>query len=173
MGIKTLSKVILVVAGCLAASPLAAQQTYTEAQKKLILGQLINAFQVCGPPSAYQLLGQAVFQAVAMQTQNTGCYPYLQMLGRVQDVSRTASEEYPAGPVEEFEVQQQNGTSYWQMGISKFTGKVEWLTVNSQRVPVPAFPKAVADVDTGGTKKQPKHDEPAGCQLYPQMCVDM
>lgn len=162
-----LSKALLISFSLLVASPLAAQQ-HTSSQKKAILRQLINAFQVCGPPSVYQILGQAVFQAVAMQTQNTGCYPQLRILGPVQNISQTGSQEYPAGPVDEFEVQQQNGTSYWQMGISDTTGKVEWLTVNSQKVPLQPFPKP-DPVEPGKPKKQ---DDPVGCQIYPQMCVD-
>lgn len=134
-----------------------------------VLRILIPTFQNCGPTQNYTLLGQMVFQAVAMQTNGAGCYPQLQVLGPLQDLEELSSVELPAGPVKTYRATHANGTIYWQIGISRFTQKVEWLTVNAVR---PQDPPVVKndEIKVPDAGKKGSGDTKGGCVTFPEMC---
>jgi hypothetical protein len=104
-----------------------AQDSVEETERQTLM-QLISAFQNCGPPQTYFLLGNFVYQTVYQQTGGTGCYPTLQLLGSLLAVRKISCIQFPAGPVTTFEATHQNGRVVWQIGISKVTDHVEWLS---------------------------------------------
>lgn len=98
------------------------------------LRTLIPALQHCGPPQAYQILGPQIFNLISAQTGGMGCFQQLQPLGGISDIEELSSVDLPAGPVKTMKVTHSNGMeTYWQIGISQFTNKVEFLNFNFVR----------------------------------------
>lgn len=135
-----------------------------------ILRQVIQALQTGGPQPAFQWFGQQLFMTVAQQTGGQGLYPPLQQLGPVTNLQMTGQQPTQAGPIMSFQVQHQNGASVWQMGISSFTNRIEYLNFNVvQRnqnptpVPPPTHPVP------GPTP--PPQQQGDGCAQYPSMCA--
>lgn len=109
-----------------------------------VLSTLIEAFQRCGPPQSYLLLGAAVYQTIWAQTGGLGCYQQIAAFGPVQSMTILNSVPYPAGPIYTIRTDHPAGPLFWQIGISQFTQKVEHLTVNFTQPPPPPQPPQAA-----------------------------
>ena len=70
-----------------------------QGQPEPLLGSLIAAFQNCGPPPAFQVLGPSIFQTIWMQTNGSGCYAAVQQLGQLRQIEVLQRGQLPAGPV--------------------------------------------------------------------------
>jgi hypothetical protein len=139
------------------------------------LGQLIQAFQNCGPPAVYQMLSPQLFMLIGQQTGGKGCYPEIQAAGPVQDMQIIDEKMYPNGPVYVIRVTHSTGSVDWFIGFNQTTGRVELLTF--QPATTSSQPKVAdgPDDDHGGgnpTKHSGKGPEgsQSGCELYPAMC---
>jgi hypothetical protein len=142
------------------------------------LAALIHAFQHCGPPQVYQMLGQQVFQAVEAQTQGRGCYPQLQQIGPVVGMQITGHQQFPVGPLFSVRVQHQSGVATdWFIGMNLYTNRVEYLTFQASQggAPPPDIVTGPRPGPDGGGSPRPSPPPPGasddGCALYPAMCV--
>jgi hypothetical protein len=144
------------------------------------LGVLISAFQNCGPVQAYQLLGPQVYQAVFMQTNGQGCYSSIRQAGPVTSMQIMSQQQFPAGPIYQIRVSHGATVVDWFIGISQFTGRVEYLTFQaaSTVTPPPDINKGPSPggggPSGGGGGNPPDRGGGSGgdgCALYPSMCV--
>lgn len=141
-----------------------------------ILSQLIQAFQMCGPPQVYQILSPQLFQIVAQQTQGTGCYQQISAAGPVQSMQVISQQQYPIGPIYVVRVNHPGTTADWIIGFNQFTSKVEHLTFQAaQGAPVNLPPIAPGPRRTTPQTPSPPTDKPPntsgdGCDLFPAMC---
>jgi hypothetical protein len=136
------------------------------------LSALIQAFQNCGPQHVYQLLGVQAFQVVYQQTGGSGCYVQVQQLGPVTNMQVTNVAQYPAGPISTFRVTHSTGwTSYWQIGISTYTNRVEYINVSPSdpSTPLPVPPDQKVDKNDPNADKKRK-EAAEGCIIYKAMC---
>lgn len=143
------------------------------------LSILLGAFQNCGPPQAFQILGVQLFQMISMQTGGSGCYPQLQQLGSPTNFQVTGQQQLPAGPVYAVRVQHQtNQATDWYIGISQHTGKVEYLNfqITPSSAPPPRVGTGPAPNPPSASGGSPPSTQPPtaassdGCRLYPAMC---
>lgn len=140
-----------------------------------LLATIISAFQNCGPPQAFQWLGAQLYQAVFQQTGGTGCYWPIRQAGPISSMRIMSQQQFPAGPIYQIRVQHQSGAVDWFIGISQFTGRIEYLNYQA------AQPGPPPDIDSGpkpdggpspGPDSNPGPNDPSdGCSLYPSMCV--
>ena len=136
-----------------------------------VLRELIATFQNCGPTQNYLLLGQAVYQTVYFQTRGTGCYPQLQMMGRLTHIKKLSSFQLPAGPVTTYETDHENGSGTWQIGISRLTQHVEWLAFQPTLRPIQPGKAAPPRPPPSPPPVNKVVNDPAqGCVMYPVMC---
>lgn len=149
--------VVLAVSWCV---PAGAQQFDRNTDPIPYLRQLISAFQVCGPPDVYQMLSPALFQVIAVQTGGMGCYPQIAAAGPIANMQRRDVQLLPAGPVFAVRVTHQNGAvADWFIGLSNWTGRVEYLTfvpaaANSASPTISAGPVR-SDGSSGGSIPPP------------------
>lgn len=170
----------VIVASALAIAPIQAQAQAFDPRPTLM--QLISAFQNCGPPQVYQMLGQQLFQLVSMQTGNTGCYAQIRAAGPVTGMQVLQQQEFPVGPVFLVRVTHQVGGQVdWFIGISRFTNRVEYLAhqpaqggtsiVNGPapdaQGPIPTQPNPAP---APNPNPNPGGAQPEGCDVYPTMC---
>ncbi len=155
-----------------------AQQFTNNTDPKPILGQLISAFQYCGPPQVYQYLGIQLYQTIAFQTNNTGCYANIAAAGPIASMQVINVNQLPAGPVFAVRVRHQSGiVADWYIGLSNYTGRVEYLTFVGASAGS-ALPDAnVGPVNAQGTDiseiAQPNVtpvNQSSDCKLYKTMC---
>src|SRR5690348_11489019 len=64
-----------------------------------VLGQLITAFQNCGPPAVYQMLSPQLFLTIAQQTGGQGCYQQIRAAGPIQNMQILDQRQFPIGPL--------------------------------------------------------------------------
>lgn len=141
-----------------------------------VLATIISAFQNCGPPQAFQWLSPQLYQSVYMQTGGSGCYWPIRQAGPVSSMQVMSQQQFPAGPVYQIRVQHPSTAVDWFIGISQFSGRIEYLNYQAAQGPPP-------DISTGPTPDggpspppdTPPTNEPSddtdGCTLYPSMCV--
>ncbi|WP_277667814.1 hypothetical protein [Novosphingobium lindaniclasticum] len=140
------------------------------------LGQMISAFQMCGPPQAYQMLSPALFKLVAMQTGGSGCYSAIASAGPITGMQVLQSQQFPVGPLYSVRVSHQSGSVIWLIGFNKFTNKIEYLNFQ----PDIGVNQASGDIRVGlpsgqgpstDDEREPNPNaEKSECQLYPAMC---
>lgn len=143
-----------------------------------ILGQLISALQFCGPPQVYQYLGFQLFQTIALQTNNMGCYADIAAAGPVTNMHVINVNQLPAGPVFAVRVNHQSGiVADWYIGLSNYTGRIEYLTFVAANAGSPLPDAHVGPVDAQGTDiseiKQPDvtpANQSSDCKVYKTMC---
>jgi len=141
------------------------------------LGQIISAFQNCGPPQAYQILSPTVFQAVAQQTGGTGCYAPIRAAGPVRSMQVVDQRQFPIGPLYVVRVTHPGGPVDWFIGFNQFSGQVEYLTFQPAQTQQPTITTGPAPGAGGPTPTPEPTPRPAppsgtdeGCTLYPAMC---
>ncbi|WCS23897.1 hypothetical protein LOK46_22510 [Methylobacterium sp. NMS14P] len=129
------------------------------------LGTLIQAFQNCGPSTAYQGLSPQVYQYIAMQTGGSGCYQAVQMLGQVNKLTVENQIMMPVGPLYSVRAEHASGTqSIWQIGFSRISGQVEYI--NFQPAQTSQGPKQ----PDPKTLPKPGRETLDGCVIYKVMC---
>ena len=145
-----------------------------------VLLVFITALQVCGPPQAYQLLSPSLFALLAAQTGNSGCSPLIQNLGPLQAIKELDSVDYPAGPVKVYCATHMFGAASWQIGVSRWTQRVEMLSVNP--IPLPCPDRTTGPPVTNGNNSQliknsqqttgvpPPPPPSKGCLMFPDLC---
>lgn len=152
------------------------QQFTASTDPRPVLRNLITAFQLCGPPQAYQVLSPQLFQLIAMQTGNSGCYQHIAAAGPVTSMAKKDVQQMPAGPVFAVRVTHQSGAVVdWFIGLSNWTGRVEYLNyVNaSAAAPAPTIDAGPVDDqgDSGGEIVQPPPpDDGPDCKIWGTMC---
>ena len=131
-----------------------------------VLRVMIATFQNCGPTQNFFLLGPLVYQVAFYQTGGMGCYPVLRQMGVLQNLTQIKSVELPAGPVTLFKADFENGTNYWEIGVSKYTQKIEWLAFRPTEYPSPNPPNPAPP------NPNPPNpiDVNQGCLIYRDMC---
>ncbi len=129
------------------------------------LGTLIQAFQNCGPSTAYQGLSPQLWQYIAMQTAGLGCYQAVRSLGQVTASTVESQVMMPVGPLYSVRVEHSGGIqSIWQIGFNRTSGQTEYLYWQP------------AQTDRGEklqeTKPLPKPGRETldGCVIYEVMC---
>lgn len=162
--------------------PVAQAQGFNINDPKQALALLIGAFQNCGPSQNFFIMGQLLYQTVYVQTGGTGCYPQLRNLGPVLNMQKLNKTPYPAGPIYTIRTDHQFGTLFWQIAISEWTSKVEYLTVNAIEPPKPPIPitrKVSPDTENAPDNEQdivdlnkPRQqvDPEQACIIYKNMC---
>ena len=131
---------------------------------RVVLMQVILQLQTGSPdPSWY---GAELWQTIALQTGNTGVYPWLAQLGPVQNVYLNSQEPLPTGELYLLTAQHQNGTSTWILGISTMTGRIEYATAamgaSAQSLPKSAAATgALAPAATGARAPASAKSQPA------------
>lgn len=147
-----------------------------------VLGQLISAFQNCGPPAAYQVLSPQLFQLIAMQTNGRGCYPAIAAAGPVQNMQVIDQRQFPIGPLFVVRVFHPNMAVDWFIGFNQFTSKVEYLSFQAAQTQTPTI--STGPTAPIGGSPNPGGGSPGGgsppsggssgggdgCDLYPAMC---
>jgi len=171
-----------VVLGALSISSLAlsdasAQQFGTNTDPRPILGQIISAFQNCGPPQVYQMLGMQLYQVVWNQTMGRGCYQEIARAGPVSQMVVANNSMLPDGPVFAVRVTHSSGiVADWYIGLSNFTGRVEYLTFTGAGAAMPNASQGPVDNSGQPTGKIPEVVPPVvntsvpECDLYKAMC---
>jgi hypothetical protein len=149
------------------------------------LGQLITAFQVCGPPQTYQMLSPQLFQLIYQQTGGTGCYQQIAAAGPIVNMQVIDQRQFPVGPVFAIRVTHQSGVQAdWFMGINQFTQRIEYLNFQGvgASAPQPTVIQGPTQPQIDTTQLEPPPvDRPRpsptpgpsnnpGCELYPVMC---
>ena len=138
-----------------------------QASLEQILTSVIQQFQTGQlNPNWY---GFQLWQTIAAQTWNTGVYPQLVNLGPVESVQVLDQIQLPAGPVYRMMAEHRNGASYWDLGISYWTGRIEYgnFYVGSSPAPLPTE----APTPTGPSPRpNPGGQDHPGCQKFPNMC---
>jgi len=155
-----------------------AQQFTNHTDPRPVLGQLISAFQRCGPPIVFQYLGAQLFQTIAFQTGGSGCYPSIASAGQVINMQVINGNQLPAGPVFAVRVTHQSGIiADWYIGLSNYTGKVEYLNyvAASADTPLPDAHEGPTNDDGGSAGEITQPDvKPANqsndCKTYKTMC---
>jgi len=149
------------------------------------LAQIVQAFQICGPPAVYQMLSPQLFQIVAAQTGGRGCYVDIAAAGAITGMQVIDQREFPVGPVYAIRVTHQSGASAdWFVGFNRSTGRIEMLTYQNvfAQNPLPSVLNGPTNPLGGSTNpgnRQPIDPKPPapdtskqsqGCNLYPDMC---
>jgi hypothetical protein len=158
-----------------------AQLFNQQTDPKPILSALLQAFRNCGPPLVYQTLGVQLFQNIFMQTGGTGCYLVIQSAGPVVGMETTGVQNFPAGPVFSVRVSHQGGTKAdWFIGLSNFSGKVEYLDFQTAQSTTPVTPQSLPQHQSGDGGNIPNPTPPGstsanqvptkGCEMFPSMC---
>jgi hypothetical protein len=160
------------------ATPIHGQQS----DPRAALGQIIQAFQLCGPPHVYQMLSPQMLQLVAQQTGGSGCYPAIRAAGPITHMQILQQQQYPTGPIYLIRVTHQSGPVDWFIGFNQFTSQIEYLSFQPPQTgtsiqtgpspsaggpgpvtsPLPTLPQPPGGGVGGG--------QTDGCSLYPAMC---
>ena len=98
---------------------------------KPVLKSVIEAFQHCGPPAAYQVLSPNLWSIVWQQTGGTGCYGPIAAAGPVTKLEVIDSKTFPLGPLYVVRVYHGDVPADWFVGFNQATGKIEYLTFQS------------------------------------------
>jgi hypothetical protein len=156
----------------------APDKALSDQKPEAVLRVFISALQQCGPPQVYLLLGPTVFYSLWLQTSGMGCSPMVQNLGAVQSIKELGSVDFPAGPVKTFCSTHTNGAAAWQIGVSRWTQRVEVLVMNPIFGPCPDKTSNTSSGDSSQDvikSKSNKIEDPPppsgkGCLLFPDMC---
>lgn len=142
--------------------------------------QLIQAFQNCGPPQAYQILSPVLLQTVAIQTNGQGCYAQIRAAGAIMGAQILDQKTFPIGPLYVIRVTHQAGAVDWFIGFNQFTNKVELLSFQRSVTATPSIQTGPSPTSTGPSQpttssptdsgSAPPDDLGDGCKLYPAMC---
>lgn len=138
-----------------------------------ILGSVIQQLQTGTPNPAWY--GMQLWQAIRIQTNNTGVYPQLIQLGPVTGINVVQQIPLPFGAAYAMTVQHQNGLSSWQMAISLQSNKIEYLTMNPgsptpQPLPSPS-PSPPPAPGPGPAPNPVSGPSPSpACQKFPNLC---
>lgn len=132
----------------------------SNAAPEQVLRELVVQLQTGTPDASF--IGEQLWQLMAAQTNNTGVYPALVQLGRVQSVEVIARRDLPAGPVYSLKAMHVSGSSTWSLGVSKVTHKVEYANFGINAATAPVLPPQPDPHTTPSTSK--------ACEMFPNMC---
>jgi hypothetical protein len=129
-------------------------------------------------PSWY---GAELWQTIAYQTNNTGYYPQLAQLGAVRDVTITQQLPLPGGAIYAMTARHAKGTSYWEIGISTLTNRIEYASFRADQGTVASLPLPLPDDDNDVDDRRPRRTpEPSAsgktasttdaCRKFPNLC---
>lgn len=134
------------------------------------LGTLIQAFQNCGPSTAYQGLSPQVYQYIAMQTGGSGCYQAVKLLGQANKLTVENQVMMPVGPLYSVRVEHSGGMqSIWRIGFSQISGQVEYINFQPLQPIVGPEPLDPKPPDPKPLPK-PGRETLDGCVIYKVMC---
>jgi hypothetical protein len=142
---------------------------------RAVMAGVIQQFQT-GTPNGMWYSPQ-LWQLMAYQTNNTGFSPALASLGPVQDIQITDQIQLPAGPVYSLNVRHANAQYTAQIGISYWTNRIEYLTLNFQQAtqptPQPLPPSPMPP--NPNPQPQPQSTTPdvadsEACRRFPNLC---
>ena len=163
----------------------AASAVHAQSDPREILRGVIAQAQTGRPnPNWY---GAELWQTIAYQTNYTGLYPQLAQLGAVRDVTITEQLPLPFGAMYAMTARHARGTSYWEIGISTLTNRIEYASFRADagglNVPAPVTVPDDEDDDIPvrtTPKSQPKPEprskgtvaESKGdaCRKFPNLC---
>lgn len=148
--------IILLVQSCLAVDP------------RNVLASVI--YQLQTGTLMQNWYGPNQWQAMYQQTNGSGIYPQLRMLGPVQQVTLLESQGFPQGNVFKLRANHQAGTSDWVLGIGNFSNQIDYAFFNIGNTgnPLPPLPNPTpTPTDKPPTPSTPDADS---CQLYPDLC---
>lgn len=107
-----------------------------------VLAAVIRGFQTGQVNQSW--FGQQLLQTIYQQTNGTFVYANLVQLGPVQTIQVVGEQPVPQGVIYNMRVFHANGSTEWQMGISRISQRIEYLAVSvtgsapPRTAPVPA-----------------------------------
>jgi hypothetical protein len=124
-----------------------------------VLRELVAQIQTGTPDASF--IGPQLWQMIAAQTNNSGIYPALVQLGKIDKVEVIARRDLPAGPLYSLRATHGRGEATWLLGISNYSHKVEYASfgVNSAPQPLPPQPAPTEPSSTSDA-----------CEKFPNLC---
>ena len=138
---------------------------------RAVLGEVIRQFQT-GTPNP-RLYGQELWNIAAFQTAGTGIYPQLRQLGAVQRIDLIGQVPLPAGIIYRMTATHQNGQSFWDLGISSITNRIEYANfeVGANTPTSPSLrPSPAPKIDPQPQPSTPDPSASAACKKFPNLC---
>jgi len=115
-------------------------------------------------PSLY---GEQLFRTIAEQTNNSGRYGQLAVLGPVTQINLMQAQEYPSGRVYYLQAHHANGVSVWNLGVNSMSQRIEYANFNVvSALQTQGAPQPQSSMDRLRNSNQPN----MGCKLYPALC---
>jgi hypothetical protein len=123
--------------------------------------------------------GTQLWQMIALQTGNTGVQPALVVLGPVKNVAVVQQSTLPSGVLYALSAEHQNGTSFWILGVSTLTKKIEYATFTVGEQSQEQLPSSKGPVFGGPSIDPPSNSPPsnpspvqksAACEKFPNLC---
>ena len=156
----------------------AASTVHAQSDPREILRGVITQAQTGRPnPNWY---GAELWQLIAYQTNYSGFYPQLAQLGTVRDVTVTEQLPLPTGAIYAMTARHAKGTSYWEIGISTLTNRIEYASFRAEAGAAPApLPLPLPDDDVDRRPPPPAREPASGgkiasttdaCRKFPNMC---
>jgi hypothetical protein len=156
--------ILVLVVGLL--SVIGSQESNAQADPRQVLNGVIVQLQTGTPNPMWY--GPQLWQAIAMQTGNSGIYPQLVQLGQVQSIDIRQQQQLPQGMLYFLAVMHSNGQSTWELGISAITNRIEYANFHVGASPSP-FPQP-----SPSPKPSPPLPPPGpgsgACQKFPNLC---
>jgi hypothetical protein len=151
----------LILAGLFGAI-LSASASQAQNDPRMVLQAVIQQLQTGTPNPMWY--GQELWGLISQQTGNSGIYPQLQQLGTVKSVTIDGSIQLPSGPVYAMTAQHQNGNSFWNIGISTYSNRIEYANFSIESsMPLPDPGRSPSPAPTPGTDSD-------ACRQFPNLC---
>jgi hypothetical protein len=157
----------------------AAITVHAQSDPREILRGVIAQAQTGTPnPNWY---GAELWQTIAYQTNFTGFYPQLAQLGAVRDVTITQQLPLPIGAMYAMTARHAKGTSYWEIGISTLTNRIEYASFRAEAGTAPPPLPRLDDDDDEEVRRPRRTPEPTtsgktasstteACRKFPNLC---
>jgi len=155
-----------------------ASTVHAQSDPREILRGVITQAQTGRPnPNWY---GAELWQLIAYQTNYSGFYPQLAQLGTVRDVTVTEQLPLPTGAIYAMTARHAKGTSYWEIGISTLTNRIEYASFRAEAGTAPApLPLPAPDEEDVVRRPRPVPEPTSGgktassgdaCRKFPNLC---
>lgn len=158
----------------------AATTVHAQSDPREILRGVITQAQTGRPNPGWY--GAELWQTIAYQTNYSGFYPQLAQLGVVRDVTITTQLPLPTGAIYAMTARHAKGTSYWEIGISTITNRIEYASFRTEVGNTPApLPMPAPDDDDRRPRDDDRRSRPApeptktastsdACRKFPNLC---